>query len=70
MLLDEQEMADKDARYSIKMIPYGTDEFGTTRNERARALHRAWNIQKAGKARYEEYLFKTGKVGLKDDGER
>jgi len=69
-LLNSEEMADKDARYSIKMIPYGTDEFGTTRNERARALHRAWNMQKAGRARYEEYLFKSGKVPLKDDGKR
>ena len=55
----------KDTRFSIKMIKYGTDEFGTSRSERARSLYRAWNMHKAGRAKYEEYLFKKGKVGLK-----
>ncbi len=57
-------------RFSIKLVPYGTDEFGLARSEKARALYRAWNIQKAGRARYAEKLYKTGKMPLKkrDDG--
>jgi len=54
----------KDARFSIEMISYGTDEFGRKRSERARALYRAWNEQKAGRAKYEEFLYKSGKIPL------
>jgi len=56
---------DKNTRFSIKMIPYGTDEFGMTRSEKARVLYRAWSMQKAGKARYAESQFKKGKMPLK-----
>jgi hypothetical protein len=56
----------KDDRFSVKMVPYGTDEFGLSRSEKARALYRAWNIQKAGRARYAEQLYKTGKMPLKE----
>lgn len=59
------EQVDKNTRFSIRMIPYGTDEYGTSRSERARSLFRAWNMHRAGRAQYEEYLFKKGKIGLK-----
>ena len=54
-----------DDRFSIQLIPHGTDEYGTKRSERARALYQAWNIMKGGRARYEEILFRKGKLGLK-----
>jgi len=54
-----------DDRFSVKMVPYGTDEFGLSRSEKARALYRAWNIHKAGRARYAENMFKTGQMPLK-----
>ena len=60
-LLDE---TDKDKRFRIEKIKYGTDEFGTARSQRARMLYRAWNEHKAGRARYEEAMFKKGKLGL------
>lgn len=56
----------KEQRFSIKMVPYGTDEFGLSRSEKARALYRAWNIQKAGRARYAEQLYKAGKMPLNE----
>jgi len=63
-LIIRKEDMEKGDRFAIKMIPYGSDDFGTSRSERARALYRAWNIQKAGRANYEEHLFKTRKIGL------
>ena len=63
-LIIRKEDMEKGDRFAIKMIPYGSDDFGTSRSERARALYRAWNIQKAGRANYEEHLFKTKKIGL------
>lgn len=60
-LLDEN---DKEKRFRIEKIKYGTDEFGTASSQRARTLYRAWNEHKAGRARYEEALFKKGKLGL------
>lgn len=63
-LLRNQQV-NKDTRFSIQMIPYGTDEYGTSRSQRARSLYRAWNMHRAGRAQYEEYLFKKGKIGLK-----
>ena len=51
-------------KFSIKKLKYGTDEFGASRSERARALYRAWNSQKAGRARYEEKMFKKGELPL------
>jgi hypothetical protein len=64
-ILIRNDQVNKDTRFSVKMIPYGTDEFGTSRSERARSLYRAWNQHKSGRAQYEEYLFKKGKIGLK-----
>lgn len=51
-------------RYRIEKIKYGTDEYGTRRSERARILWRIWNEHKVGRARYEETMFKRGKLGL------
>lgn len=64
-LLSKQKVG-PDERFSIKMVPYGTDEFSLSRSEKARALYRAWNIQKAGRARYAENLYKTGQMTLKE----
>lgn len=64
-LLSKQKVR-SDERFSVKMVPYGTDEFGLSRSEKARALYRAWNMQKAGRARYAENMFKAGKIPLKD----
>jgi len=55
----------KGERFRIELLKYGTDEYGTTRAERARSLYRAWNEHKANRARYEEIMFKKGKIGLK-----
>ena len=56
---------DKDQTYDIKMIPYGTDEFGTAQSEKARLLYQAWNAHKTNRAQYEEKMFKQGKLGLR-----
>eukprot|EP00979_Chaetoceros_neogracilis_P010599 scaffold2516_cov207-Chaetoceros_neogracile.AAC.3 len=64
-LLSKQKIGPNE-RFSIKMVPYGTDEFGLSRSDKARALYRAWNIQKAGRARYAENLYKTGQMPLKE----
>jgi len=45
-------------KYRLEMIPY-------ERVERARQLYAAWNTHKAGRARYEEALFKQGKVDIR-----
>lgn len=58
---------DADTKFSIKKIPFGTDEYGMGRNEKARMLYRAWNMQKAGRARYAELRFKQGKMPLKEE---
>ena len=51
-------------RFRLEKIPYGTDEFGTEASQRARDIFRAWNTLKAGRAHYEEKLFKGGLLGL------
>lgn len=62
----KKDKIDSDTKFSIKMIPYGTDEYGMTRSEKARMLYRAWNMHKAGRARYAESQFKKGKISLRD----
>ena len=52
-------------RFRCEMIKYGTDEFGSGRSERAREMYRAWNTQKAGRARFEEIMFKNDRLGLR-----
>ena len=49
---------DENARYSVKTLPYGS-------NERGRLLFSEYNRHKVGRARYEERLFKEGKLGLR-----
>ncbi|KAL3778675.1 hypothetical protein ACHAW5_000463 [Stephanodiscus triporus] len=57
-------------RFAIRMVAYGTDEYGTARAERARELYRLWNEHKANRARFEEALFKRGHLRLEEDGVR
>ncbi|KAL3826892.1 hypothetical protein ACHAXA_000860 [Cyclostephanos tholiformis] len=51
-------------RFAIRMVAYGTDEYGTARAERARELYRLWNEHKANRARFEEALFKRGHLDI------
>ena len=55
-------------RFSIRMVAYGTDEYGTSRAERARELYSLWNEHKAKRAKFEEKLFKKGYLRLEEDG--
>jgi hypothetical protein len=55
--LNEDDIDEND-RYSIQIIPYAGNQVG-------RALLMEWNRYKAGRAMYEEYLFKSGKLGLR-----
>lgn len=57
-------------RFAIRMVAYGSDDYGTTRSERARELFRLWNEHKANRARFEEALFKKGHLKLEEDGVR
>jgi hypothetical protein len=66
-LLFQQSGINKDSRFKIEMIPYGTDEYDSSRSTRARALYQAWNKQKAGRARYEKLMFQKGKIPLKQE---
>lgn len=59
----------KGRRFSVKKIPYGTDEYGTSRSARARDMYRLWNEHKSNRATYEEDMFRRGEMGL-DEGER
>lgn len=67
-MLDEGDVK-RGGRYRIDMVRYGSDEYGTGAGEKARALWRAWNAHKAGRATYEEVMFKKGKIGLEDKPE-
>lgn len=58
---------DAEPRFSIQKIAYGTDEYGTSRAQRARDIYRMWNEHKANRARFEEAMFKKGFLGLKED---
>lgn len=55
-------------RFAIRMVAYGTDEYGSDRAQRAREMYRLWNEHKANRARFEEALFKRGYLGLEEDG--
>jgi hypothetical protein len=56
----------QDARFRIDKIPYGMDEFGTERAQRARDMYRMWNEHKSNRARFEEAMFKKGFMNLED----
>ena len=58
--------SDQEPRFAIRMIAYGTDEFGTPRAERARDLFRLWNEHKANRAMFEEAMFKKGYLSLEE----
>lgn len=62
--------SDQEPRFAIRMIAYGTDEFATSRAERARDMYRLWNEYKVGRARFEEALFKKGFLPVEEDGTR
>lgn len=62
-LLDQSDVK-KGGRYRIDMVRYGSTEYGS--GAAARGLWRAWNAHKAGRATYEEVMFKKGKIGLED----
>jgi hypothetical protein len=51
-------------RFRIETVPWGQDTEGTPASRRARDLYRAWNWHKASRARYEERLYRLGKLGL------
>jgi hypothetical protein len=59
---------DQKPRFAVRMVAYGTDEYGTARAERARELYRLWNEHKANRARFEEALYKRGHLRLEEDG--
>jgi hypothetical protein len=61
---EENDIGQED-RFRMAMVKYGTDEFGTGRSDRAREMYRAWNTHKAGRARFEEIMFKKGRLGLR-----
>ena len=60
----------EEPRFAIRMVAYGTDEYGTPRAERAREMYRLWNEHKSNRARFEEALYKRGHLGLEEDGFR
>ena len=54
--IEASEIGEKEGRYSMEKQAYG---------ESATAILQAWNQQKAGRAKYEERLFQTGRLGLR-----
>jgi hypothetical protein len=54
-----------DERFRIELIPYRSSPSDLPARERTRALFALWNQHKAGRARYEEKLFRTGRLGLR-----
>jgi hypothetical protein len=54
----------KDARFRLEVQPYQSSG-DTSSQEKTRLLFMAWNQHKAGRARYEERLFQTGRLGLR-----
>lgn len=68
--LPGDELGDQEPRFAIRLIAYGTDEFATTRAERARELYRLWNEHKASRARFEEAMFKKGYLPIEEVGTR
>lgn len=54
-----------DERFRMEMVAYGSDDFGNEKSHRARQMYRAWNTHKAGRARFEEVMFKKDRLGLR-----
>jgi hypothetical protein len=53
------------ARFRLEKRPYKSGGEDLSEREKSRALFKAWNEHKAGRARYEEKLFQTGRLGLR-----
>eukprot|EP00934_Nitzschia_sp_Nitz4_P009095 Nitzschia sp. Nitz4//scaffold40_size135432//90735//92741//NITZ4_003254-RA/size135432-snap-gene-0.131-mRNA-1//-1//CDS//3329551249//9085//frame0 len=51
-------------RFRLEKMAFGSDSFGTEASKKARDMFRAWNKFKAGRAHYEERMFKRGLLGL------
>jgi hypothetical protein len=68
--LAKQHQVSKEDRFRIEKIPFGSDNYGTDASQRARDLYRAWNKFKAGRAHYEEKMFKKGLLGLQYEDEK
>lgn len=52
------------SRFRLEMIPYSSAT-DVPSHQHTRALYNAWNQHKAGRARYEEKMFQTGRLGLR-----
>eukprot|EP00532_Pseudo-nitzschia_australis_P007800 CAMPEP_0168174496 /NCGR_PEP_ID=MMETSP0139_2-20121125/6538_1 /TAXON_ID=44445 /ORGANISM="Pseudo-nitzschia australis, Strain 10249 10 AB" /LENGTH=662 /DNA_ID=CAMNT_0008092657 /DNA_START=130 /DNA_END=2118 /DNA_ORIENTATION=- len=62
--LQEKYDIDPSDRFSLKKVRFGTEGFESNASKNARMLFMAWNQFKAGRAHYEEQLFKKGLLGL------
>jgi hypothetical protein len=51
-------------RFRMEKLPYGSQPHSNESIQGARMLFKAWNEHKVGRAKYEEYLFRAGKLGL------
>jgi len=66
-ILDAKDLKES-KRFRIERRKYGTDIYGNEEGQLARQLFRAWNEHKAGRAMFEESMFKKGKLSLEDTG--
>lgn len=57
-----------DDRFRLVLLPYRASP-NMSAPEKTRALFAAWNQHKAGRARYEEKMFRTGRLGLRYDSQ-
>ncbi|VEU40839.1 unnamed protein product [Pseudo-nitzschia multistriata] len=62
--LREKYDIDSSDRFALKKIDHGAEGFDSKASKNARMLFVAWNQFKAGRAHYEEKLFKKGLLGL------
>ena len=61
----EENGIEGEERFRMETVPYGSDEFSSDKSVRAREMYRAWNTHKAGRARFEEIMFKKDRLGLR-----
>lgn len=54
----------ENSRFRLEIMPYQAVS-GLSAQEKTRALFQAWNLHKSGRARYEEQLFRTNRLGLR-----
>mmetsp|Transcript_1291 Transcript_1291/g.3286 ORF Transcript_1291/g.3286 Transcript_1291/m.3286 type:complete len:658 (-) Transcript_1291:69-2042(-) len=62
--LQEKYGIEQSDRFSLKKMQYGAEGFNSDASKNARTLFMIWNQFKAGRAHYEEQLFKKGLLGL------